>query len=137
MSKSQSGASTSHCTSLPAPLSLLLVLNNACVVTYHKQEDKEEHLPPRKYCSTSFFTSEMKKDSTLLLHILIYSNQKYKNKVTVCSRVLLEELTVIQLVYNVPTFYRTQRFTTLFTRPGKLCYPEQEGFSSHPHTQFL
>jgi len=41
------------------------------------------------------------------------------NILTLCSRVLLEKLTVTQLVKKFPTFYETWRFITTFTRA---CY---------------
>jgi len=37
------------------------------------------------------------------------------NKLTKCSRILLEKLIVAQLVKKLPAFYETQRFNTVFT----------------------
>jgi hypothetical protein len=39
---------------------------------------------------------------------------------TACSRVLFEKLTGFQLVKQFPTFYRTRRFITAFTRARQL-----------------
>ena len=39
---------------------------------------------------------------------------------TACSRVLLEKLTVPQLVKKFPAFYGTRRFITAFTSAGHL-----------------
>jgi len=42
--------------------------------------------------------------------------QTLLSKITPCSRVLLEKLTVPQLVRKFPAFYKTRRFITVFTR---------------------
>jgi len=40
----------------------------------------------------------------------------YKSSLTQWSRVVIEELTVTQLVKKFPAFYGTRKFITVFTR---------------------
>ena len=63
--------------------------------------------------------------SPLLTHLL-----------TPYSRVLLENLTVSQLVKKFPAFYGTRRFITAFT--SATCpYPEPARSSPYPHIPLL
>ena len=74
------------------------------------------------------FINQTKTMSTLFLSsLLIYLFVTYLTTIkavyllTPCSRVLLDKLTVSQLVKKFPTFYGNRRFITAFTRARQLC----------------
>ena len=56
---------------------------------------------------------------------------------TPCSRVLLENLTVSQLVYKFPAFYGTRRFITAFTSARHLSLSWARSIQLMPPSNFL
>jgi hypothetical protein len=58
-------------------------------------------------------------------------------KTTSCTIVLLEKLTVANIVKKFPAFYGNIKFITLITRPRYLTYPNTDKSTVHPDTQFF
>jgi hypothetical protein len=57
---------------------------------------------------------------------MVCLSNTYHKKLTPWSRVLLEKLTVTQLVKKFPAFYGTPKFIAMFTRACHWSYPESE-----------